>query len=254
MKRIVIIGDSWGIEPTTMYVNPQISQRHNSRGNTSVFDWIDYKLMSLGHSVSNRSWGGCNNYYLLTIVETMLDAAKHNNFNVDLVIWFHGELTKEIWWGTQNLENPIDFLKTIQQQGFEVGIDEIAQETYKYAKQIAQNHPNTKWAIIGAGAALRKSKIHLLDFADLLVENLRSDIVGRTTPECQTYYCIKDNNIIDELVERKIFTEQEKEIEVQKWEYLDRIQSDTNYFYNTKHPSPLAYKNLTDQIIIHFSL
>lgn len=254
MKRILIIGDSWGIEPTTIYKNPHLDSKHLPKKDTSIFDWLDYKLMSLGHGVNNRSFGGCNNYALLTLVETTLDAAKHQNFNIDLVVWFHGELCKEIWWSKQNFENPNYYLKIIKNNGLETGLDELAKSTYSYAREIAEAHPNTKWAIIGAGAAIRNSQVRLLDFADFIIENLRNEITGIVTPECHTYYCIKDNNIIDELVERQIFTEQEKEIENKKWSEIDQLQSNTKFFYNTKHPSPLAYKNLTNILINHFEL
>lgn len=253
-KNIIIIGDSWGIVPTTIYRHANLDQKKHHISNTSIYNWLDYKLMSLGHSVNNRSWGGSNPFYQLTLAETQLDAAKHHNFNVDLVIWFHAELSKEIYWGADNLDNPKGYLKTIKNNGLEFGLDEIANELYQYVYDMHIDNPNTKWAIIGAGAATRKSKHHLLDFADLFIENLISDITGLELPECHTYYCIHDNNVIDVLLEKNIFTKEEADNEIEKWNKIYKATENPELFFNHKHPSPLAYSNLVEKIINKFEL
>lgn len=254
-KNIIIIGDSWGIVPTMIYRHGMLSQRHHANNDTSIFQWLDYKLMSLGHNVSNRSWGGSDNFYNIVQAETHLDAAKHHGFNVDLVIWFHAELGKEVWWGNENLENPSGTLKDIRDRGLENALDTIAIDLYTYVRNIANAHPNTKWAILGAGGAVRNSQKQLLNFADLLIDNVRNYMMDVDTPECHTYYCIHDHrDFIDTLANKKIFTEKEKEIELEKWAILDKLGENRKYFHNGKHPSPYAYEKLVNQIIDHFQL
>jgi len=249
-KNIVIIGDTWGIIPTGLRKPGSLEQKNQMYDDTSLFDWLDFKLQSLGHSVSNRSWGGSSNFYQLTLAEVYLEAARYHNYNIDVIIWFHGEILKEINWSLDSLENASGHMRTIKEQSLEKGIDDISKDLYEYANNFAKLYPNTKWAIIGAGAPIRKNNLNLLNFADFMVENLRSEILGIDVPECHSYYTLySQQGFFDILKDKKIFTEEEVKEETRKCEIIENLGKNTDLFFNSKHPSPKAYKNLVEQLI-----
>lgn len=253
-KNIVIIGDSWGIIPTGL-TNCSTLNNHVygtfKASDENVYDWLDYKLMQQGHRVYNRSWGGSDNFYQLSIAENLLDASVKNNFQIDLVIWFHSELLKEVCWNTDCLRNPTGHLKIIKEKGLEKGLDELSKDLYSYTKSISQKHKNTKWAIIGAGAPIRQSNKNILDFSDFIIDNLREYITGNTIPECHSFYTLYPIPIYFDklLLEHNIMTQTEIDEEIIKCKIIEEVGKDITLFHNTRHPGPKAYKKLTSEII-----
>jgi len=238
--NIVILGDTWGIVPTHLYRCPTIQQRthYNANYDADVLNWLDYLLLAKGHAVYNRSWGGSDNYYQLTQLETCLAAGKLHGFKIDLVIWFHGELLRGY-----------DADK-IKEQGVEKYLDNHANILYSYATEIKQSYPETMWAIIGATGALRKNA--LLDWADLKIDNMRDVIFKTATPECHSYYGFYLPNRWDSV--KEVFSEQEIAAEKEKGQEIERLQESTNHFYNSIHPGTKAYSSIVEQIIRVFNL
>jgi hypothetical protein len=251
MKKILIIGDSWGIIPSQLWQLQTIHQKddHNSHVNHSndTLDWLDFKLLQLGHSVSNRSWGGCANWYQLTNADVFLNSAKKHNFHIDLVIWFHTEILRDLHKHTEK------HMHWIKEYGLEGIIDKLCFETYDYATRLHNLSPNTKWAIIGGHAPIRKNLAHMLDWADFRIDDYRSSILNNLEiPDCHTlsfteaeWNYIKTNNLmpLDQIIK-----------EFEKKEYIESICQNKTLFYDTVHPSPYINKSLSSSIIEYFNL
>lgn len=236
----MIVGDTWGIVQTELYKLSTVYQRthYNHNYDLSVLNSLDYILMSRGHSVYNRSWGGSHNYQQLTFVDTCITAGKSHGFNIDLVIWFHTELLKN---------SDRDRIKQI---GLENYLDETAEIIYTYASEIKQSSPSTKWAIIGATGALREN--NLLDWAEFKINNLRSYVFNKNTPNCHSYYVYHHMNRWDDI--KDFISIEEMETEKQKCNIIDELQQDKTLFFNTIHPGPNFYTQLNNDLIRHFNL
>lgn len=240
MKRILIAGDTWGIVQTTLYRLPTAEQHghYNHHYDETVLTSLDYTLMSRGHSVYNRSWGGTDNYYQLTMIDTTLAAAKKNNFNIDLIIWFHSELLKSY-----------DAI-SLKKRGLEKYIDLTAHKIYTYASEIKKEYPDTKWAIIGGTGELRNNG--LLDWAEYKIDSLRSKIFDRDLPDCHSYYGFYLGNKWDTL--NNVIPEEDILKEKEKGDLLHLLQYNNKLFFNGLHPSPLAFEVLKNDIITKFNL
>jgi len=245
MKRILIIGDSWAIIPCQLWQLQSVEQKnhYNHNFDNNVLDWLDFRLLSRGHSVSNRSFGGNSNWFQLTQADAYLNAAKKHGFKIDLVIWFHTEvfrdlLTKDLSW--------------LQSLGLEKTIEKIATETYEYATKLHNDFPETEWAIIGGHAPLVKNCEHILDWAKFKLSDYRSSIVGEKVVDCHTlsftesrWEIIKENNFLtlEEIIK-----------ELEKKQLTENMCSDVNKFYDGVHPSCSENIKLSDMIIEHFKL
>lgn len=251
MKRILIVGDSWAIVPCNLLTLQHLHQKNDWKENTEdLFDWLDFRLLARGHSVSNRSWGGSANWFQLSQVEAFLRASKKNKFHIDIVIWFHTEVLRDRYFNNYdpNSHHP----QIIKQKGLNELIDHCAFEAYQYARKISTISPTTKWAIIGGHAPLYNKYVNILDFADFIIPDLRYVITGKKFPECHTLsfkepdwnFLKNDCNvsieyILDELEKAKVIHEGCK---------------NTDLFYDEVHPSPKSNMILSNKIIEHYSL
>lgn len=255
MKRILIVGDSWAIIPCNIWAPQCLYSRDNEQHrwvstDPNILNWLDFQLLARGHSVSNRSWGGNANWFHLGIADTFMEASVKNNFHIDIVIWFHTELLRDMHLDYNISRNK--HLAITKEKGLDGIIDYIAEETYSYARKIHEISPTTKWAIIGGHAAVSKKHEHMLDFADFYIRDLRKQMTGIDFPECHTlsfrehdWEQLKNNYnmplevILEELNKKKFTHDNCKDLEL---------------FYDEVHPSPKANMKLTEQIIKHFDL
>ncbi len=255
MKRILIIGDSWAIIPCNIYAPQSLWARDNlhwkyDTKNNEVLDWLDFRLLSRGHSVSNRSYGGNANWFQLGIAETYLNSSVKNNFHIDLVIWFHTELLRDMEMNFSISNNK--HTNVIKKSGLEGITDYIATETYNYAKSLHELSPLTKWAIIGGHAPIHKQNKDILSFADFVIDDYRSEITGTDAPECHTLSFSEKN-----WQDLRDYCDLPLEIileELDKKKSIEDMCSDLSKFYDGVHPSPDMNKLLSDRIIKHFDL
>jgi hypothetical protein len=252
MKRILIIGDSWAIIPCNIYTPQSLWHKHHLHHGKqyAVLDWLDFKLLEKGHSVSNRSYGGNANWFQLGIAETFIDSSVKNKFHIDLIIWFHTELLRDANIDP-NLPNN-KYLNIVKEQGLEGLIDNVAIETYNYATQIHNISPSTKWAIIGGHAPVCAKHQHLLSWADMMVSDWRSDILGISIPECHTLsYREKDWDILrnNSNLDLDVVLD-----ELNKKQFIMEACKNKDLFYDEVHPSPKSNILLAERIINTFNL
>jgi hypothetical protein len=252
MKRILIIGDSWAIIPCNIYTPQSLWHKWHLENykDSSVLDWLDFKLLERGHSVSNRSYGGNQNWFQLGIAETFLDASIKNNFEIDIIIWFHTELLRDAHLNPELNRNKD--LETIRTSGLQGLIDKIGLDTYTYATELYNKSPKTKWAIIGGHAPVIKKHKHLLSWADFMIEDWRSELLNTTIPECHTLsFFQKDWDSLREHCNLDLDVILQ---ELQNKQLIRDICNDKEIFYDGVHPSPKSNLLLTEKLIKHFDL
>lgn len=232
MKNILILGDTWGITPCHIW--------HQDK---TVSEWFEFQFMKKGHAVSNRSWGGNSNNYQLTQAEVYLGATRGTEREIDLIIWFHSELTRD-------LTPPI--VKKIPAIGYDAAMELTADLIYGQVVDMKARYPNTQWAIMGGHAPLLASKKHLLDWAEFRIDNLRAKIAGQDIPESQAFEFLEKwkgslwdyEGITDDIIER----------ESSIAEIIKLATQDTSKFYNQKHPALEPMKFLAHEIMNHFGI
>jgi len=251
MKNILIIGDSWAIVPCNSYASQSFFHKTLSIRDKNILNWMDFRLLALKHNVNNRSFGGNQNWFQLGIAETHIQSSLQNNFRIDLIIWYHTELCRDLNFDANIINN--HHIKKLKEEGLEGTLDYIAEETYNYATQLHKLSPNTKWAIIGGHAPIRPNKKHILNWANFRLDDYRSKILNRTDiPECQTlslhttqWDIMKDKCGVSTEVILK---------ELDKKEIIYSACTDIEKFYDKIHPSAFSNFILTDLIIKHFEL
>ena len=232
MANIMILGDTWGIVPC-----------HTWSQNRGITEWFEYQFLKKGHPTFNKSWGGNQNIYQLTQAEVFMNAVKGTQFEIDLIIWFHSELVRDLIPPETKLFETMDFDSVI---------DITADRMYNYVSDIKKQFPNTKWAILGGHAPLRASKKHLLDWAEFRIDNLRARIAGVDIPESQAFEFLEQGKgslwdwpaIPDEIIQRELKIK----------EQIIASTKDPFKFYNGKHPALLPLKSLAFEIMEHFNL
>jgi hypothetical protein len=237
MANILIIGDTWGITPCHTW--PQ------SKEST---DWFEFQFLKKGHPTFNKSWGGNQNHYQLAQAEVFLNGTKDTGMEIDLIVWFHSELMRDLGEGTP-MEKQDEMLSEF---GFDGTLDLIAERIYGTVTRLKSEFPKTKWAVIGGHAPIRSSKSYLLDWVEFRIDNWRQEISGKECPESHAFEWLEKgkgslydfSSIPQDIIDR--------EIEIQK-KILDAT-SDTNLFYNKKHPAISPIKDLAARIIDHFKI
>lgn len=232
MKNILILGDTWGITPC-----------HTWSDDKTISEWFEFQFMKKGHAVSNRSWGGNSNNYQLTQAEVYLDATKNTEREIDLIIWFHSELMRD-------LTPPI--VQQMQTIGYDAAMELTAELIYGQVSDMKVRYPNTKWAIMGGHAPLLSSKKHLLDWAEFRIDNLRATIAGCDIPESQAFEFLDKSKgslwdfqgISEDIIQRELAIAEIIKVSTQ----------DKNKFYNQKHPALGPMKSLATEIMNHFKI
>ena len=161
MARILILGDSWGV---------------SKRIWPGEENWTEYYFLKRSHTVFNKSWGGVGNEVQLNFGLSFL---KYSGVEIDLVIWYHTELFRQ----QDGFMNP-EYMREHGLLTFEDSVDAAAGFTYNLATELKQAQPQAQWAIIGGHAPIRQQRRELLAWADLIIDDWRSEIVGYKLPEC----------------------------------------------------------------------
>jgi hypothetical protein len=220
MKNIAIIGDSWSIGVHT--------------GHVSGFKPFEYTLMNKKNTVYSRGHGGSNNLYELTQFEYFLDNTK-DIFKIDLVIWFHTELMRD---RSNFYADPKDL---------DVGLSNIAKETYETATAIKNKYPKMKWAIIGGHEPIVKH-CEMLDWVDFMIKDWRSELVGEKLPYTNFLghvdFLEKNVGVIDSI---RI----EEEIEYRN-KIIEVCKKREDIFFDGIHPNSKAFNELALRIKKHF--
>jgi len=232
MANILILGDTWGITPC-----------HNFGTDSSVANWFEFHFLKHGHATFNKAFGGHSNTFSFEQADVFLNAVKETNFQIDLVIWFHTELIRDVI-----PEDRTAFAK----KHYDFVVDEIAGRMYTNAKRIKNLSPTTKWVIIGGHAPLRPNKKHLLDWADYRIDNFREKIIGAPVPESQAFEYLEQGKgslwdfpgISDSIIERELAIK----------EQIISLTKDKDKFYNGKHPALKPMINLANEIMEYFKL
>ena len=232
MANILILGDTWGITPC-----------HNFGRDPSVANWFEFHFLKHGHVAFNKAFGGHSNTFSFEQADVFLNAVKGTNFQIDLIIWFHTELIRDV-----APDDRIAFTK----KHYDFVLDDIAERMYIYAKRFKDMSPTTKWVIIGGHAPLRSNKKHLLDWADYRIDNFREKIVGEPVPESQAFEYLELGKgslwdfpgIAPSVIEREISIK----------EQITKLTKDTTKFYNQKHPALRPMIDLANDIMEYFKL
>jgi hypothetical protein len=237
MANILILGDTWGITPCHIW--PESKE---------PLDWFEFQFLKKGHPTFNKSWGGNQNHYQLAQAEVFLNATKETPMEIDLIVWFHSELIRDLGEGTPREKQD----EMIAELGFDGTLDLIAERIYERVTRLKSEFSKTKWAIIGGHAPIRSSKSYLLDWVEFRIDNWRQEISGKECPESHAFEWLEKGkgslydfpSISQDIIDR--------EIEIQK-KILDAT-SDTNLFYNKKHPAIGPLKDLSERIMNHFKI
>ena len=248
MKRILIFGDSWAVVPNDMGKNDQyINDRNN---------WMDFQLMRRGHHVYNIGRCAESNRNAIGYAQQIIDGFFIHGLDLDLIIWYHTESLRDLS-NQYNLGNPEkdsrarEELNKIKQQGLDAYVDDLADIAYNTVTSIKTRYPDTKWVIVGGHGPIRKSKKHLLEWADILIENWRYDITGIDCPDCQCYTLIRYHGFewyIDSLT---------REVVEREMSYANTITEacrSRDNFYDGVHPAGPPNRHLTRLIIERFNL
>lgn len=236
MANIMILGDTWGIVPS-----------HIWSSNKNLVNWFEYAFLKRGHATFNKSRGGNQNHDQLLQAEIFLNATKGTAFELDLIIWFHTELIRDMSDGHDKAESRLFLTKH-----YDEVIDIVGERMYKHVTDMKNQFPNTKWAILGGHAPLLSTKKHMLDWAEFRIDNLRSKFLGVDVPESQAFEFLERGKgslwdwpgISEEVIQR----------ELQIKEQIIELTKDKNIFYNQKHPALGPLTDLADEIINHFKL
>ncbi len=232
MANIMILGDTWGTVPC-----------HALSYLPGVTDWFEYQFLKKGHPTFNKSWGGNQNNYQLLQAEVFLKAIKNSPIHIDLIIWFHTEIVRDL-----TRQDTDRFGK----EDFDLVIDDTAERIYQWARKVKNLSPDTKWAIIGGHSPLRPNKKHLLDWADFRIDNFRSHILGVDVPESQAFEFLEEGKgslwdwpaIPKSIIDRELAIKDE----------ILQLTEDTSKFWNKKHAGLEPMTELANKIMEHFKL
>lgn len=229
MANILMIGDSWGLSPYWSPMNPIQNE-----------PYTEHRLFELGHMVWNKSEGGGQNIRILQDCDFYLRNVYHH-VKFDLIIWFHTEMVRDI----HSYNNDKKF-KGISLDSIEGQLEYVKNITYELATNIKQDFPEIKWAIIGGHAPIMTPE--QLSWADFLIEDWRSEIVGKKLPACQT---LSGLDWLQQNIDT--FGPNAVQQELDNYETIVReCSTDVNKFYDGVHPTGLYHRQLADRIHNYF--
>lgn len=246
MKRIIIFGDSWSQVPGNI---------DNFEYKKRLGEWLDFRLMARGHSVYNIGKNANDNRNQLNYVEQILQGIYYQNLKVDLIVWFHTEslrnITNKGLWENPNHKEYAHQTTNLMSVGLDSYVDQLSEQDYKSATMIKNKYPDIQWAIIGGHAPIRTSKKHMLDWADLLIENWRYDITGQDCPDCQCYTLIRYSGFeqMAHLLSKDVV---QRELDYSK--QLNNACSDPTLFYDGVHPNVNPNIKLSELLFREFNL
>lgn len=239
MKTILMIGDSWGVPN---YEGPPGDDPHTH---------TEYRLRNLGYKVYNCSMNGGSNMGSMELAEKFISGEKvvlepislNNRFypygiptviddkdcKIDVIIWFHTEFFRS--------ERPNFMNKTVAEN-----ISDGAHHDYAYAKNFFAKFPDAKIIIIGGQSIVVKDVLYQYINPDYLIEDWRSEILGKKMPEVHTL--TKPQKWVGRATDGKDF----------KIDILDRTMvvlnamRDSPDFPDDCHPGGRAHEVLTNRL------
>lgn len=213
--NILIIGDSWGT---------------SSLSNDNTLSIENY-MFSKGHYVFNKSLFGGSNMDSISSGITFLYGTKHL-FKTDLIVWMFTEITRD--------RSKIDWNSV---SSYDDVLKQLSNLTYKKIMKMKDLAPTAKWAIIGGQAAVYEPNKY--DWADLLVYDWRSEILGKTLPESQ---CLVFQDWL--LHNIKLFGIDVLEEETKKYETIIKHMKDNKRcFPDGVHPSNAFAEKMAERIL-----
>jgi hypothetical protein len=238
MANILILGDTWGITPCHIWAPNSQDPK----------DWFEFQFLKRGHPTFNKSWGGNQNHYQLAQAEVFLNATKDTSMEIDLIVWFHSELMRDLG-ESASLEEQNGMFEEF---GFDQTMDIIAERIYGRVTRLKQEFPKTKWSIIGGHAPIRANRSHLLDWVEFRIDNWRQEISGKECPESHAFEFLERGKgslydypaIGEDIIQRELLIK----------EKILEATMDTNLFYNKKHPAKEPLTQLANRIIDHFKI
>lgn len=220
--NILILGDSWA--SGTPSLNLESGQ----------YKTVENTFFSNGHNVYNKSKFGGSNLATLNLGLGFLKNTK-NLFEIDLIVWLYTEVTRDkyvIDWDT------IDSYESV--------LDQLHDRIYNKVLELKKISPKSKWAIIGGQAPVYKPFDY--NWADFLLEDWQSELVGFKLPESQ---CLVFHTWL--LDNKKIFGLDTLEKETEKYEIIMKTKKERNdIFFDEVHPSNLYNTQLANRILSHF--
>lgn len=227
--NILIVGDSWS-KPDG-YTDPNLLPDFPEEKLS-----IEYYLIKKGHTVYNRGEGGRSNLNSLRLAHYFLKVAPHINLTIDLVIFFNTDLSR-------------DRLIIFPDHDYPHSLQELTLSLYnenlKWFDKI-RKHYSGKWVIIGGNAPV----VDVKDFtwADMLVEDWRSEILGYKLPTSQWLY---DYPFLEKNI--KILGVDDVAKEVENIELIwDTVKSRVDLFPDKSHPSFDCHEQLAERILQYF--
>lgn len=202
--NVLIMGDSWGKSE------------------------LEYYFLKRKHTVFNKAIFGGSNY------DSLNDSLNFLNYTIefikiDLIIWFQTEYIREL--------NILTDLTT----GYKNTLDLIHEKISIKIAEIREITPNSKWVIIGGHAPIYDPDSYR--WADVLIEDWRSELVGQKLPFCHAI----SHNILSKHV--KEFGLDVLEEELKKYEIiLNAVLNKPNLFHDGVHPTTSCHEDLYQQL------
>lgn len=229
--NILIVGDSWS-KPDG-YSRPSIVPYTNQ----TILP-LEYYLLSKGHTVYNRGEGGRGNCNSLLLAEYFLAMAPAVNINIDLLIFFNTDLSRdrhEVYGWPQRIPYP----KTLTEV-----TESIFEHNIKCLDRVKALYKG-KWAIIGGCASFYKPDFY--SFADFIIEDWRSEILGYKVETSQWLY---DYPFLENTINDIDVIEKEADKIEKIW---DATKSRLDLFPDGSHPSMMLQQQLGERIHNHFT-
>lgn len=198
---------------------------------------LEYLFLKNNHLVINKSIFGGNNNDSLSEGRRFLVDSKHF-LEIDIIIWFQTEFMRDV--ASYSSGNNIDLSK-----GYVNVLDQIHKFNHEKIIGIKELSPKSKWVIIGGHAPLYKS--HDYSWADIVIEDYRSELLGIKLPFCHAM----TPEIISEYSAK--FGLDVLEDELTKYEIIiDSVHKRRDLFTDGTHPGVDCDEKLFNRIINYF--
>ena len=234
--KFFILGDSWGVGEWI-----KKSGKFESIPNTG----LDYHFTQLGHTVTNISAGSAGNFGQLRHAYWTLK----ENANYDYIIWFHTESMRDI---EEILINDPDegrrYFPNFDISNFDIGLDYLDFENYKYAQTIADEY-NIPFIVIG-GQCPVNPVIDQFSFAQHIIHSWLAELLNLNfIPPKNTFFSwdkikrILNHYTIDE---KKFIIDNINQLEASK--SINKLAEKSLLFPDNGHPSRECFKQLAQRL------
>lgn len=219
--NVLIVGDSWGV---SLYPTPEQPK------------FLEFDFIEEGHTVFNKSIYGGQNMTALNTAEIFLESTKES-VNVDIIIWYYTCLMRD------NHLDKKEYIGARGHEAFKIFLDSLEDMTATYARNIKDSFPNCRWVIVGGHASIYKPELY--NWADVLIEDYRSDILGYNVPNCQTLGHVDEFDHYKEVFGTEVLLE-----ETEKTLLIDEIgKNRTDIFWDGVHINAEYSNQLSKRIL-----